>query len=268
VVNTYYPHVIVKGDDLLAYTLHTELAHSSNHGATRNASDIKYIVIHYTANKNDSAKSNANYFKTANRRASANYFVDSMSVYQSVKDNVIAWSVGGSKYSDCKETGGGKLYGKVTNTNSISIELCSTNGAFAVDTLTNAALLIKKLMKKYNIGIDNIVRHFDCTGKHCPAYWMGSKENEDNFISFRNRIIGKTVATASTSNVPRMKVKTSGGNLNCHETKDLNSQVIGLFKNNKTVKVMDKTSCTIYKVKATDIDGNKIAGYVASKYLV
>jgi N-acetylmuramoyl-L-alanine amidase CwlA len=176
----------------MAYKLYTELADSSNHGGTRNISNVKYVVLHYTANKNDTAKANANYFKTGGRSASAHYFVDGTSVYQSVYDNVIAWSVGGSKYSDCATTGGGKLYGIVTNSNSISIELCSTNGDFSKKTLENAALLVGDLMNKYNIDIDHVVTHFQITGKHCPAYWMGSKENEAKFVTFKNKVIGKT----------------------------------------------------------------------------
>ena len=31
-------------------------------------------------------------------------------------------------------------------------------------------------MKKYNIPESNVIRHFDVTGKLCPAYWSG-KEN-------------------------------------------------------------------------------------------
>ena len=27
------------------------------------------------------------------------------------------------------------------------------------------------LMKKYNVPAENVVRHFDVTGKLCPAYW-------------------------------------------------------------------------------------------------
>ena len=30
-------------------------------------------------------------------------------------------------------------------------------------------------MKKYNVPIDNVIRHFDVNGKHCPAPMMNSK---------------------------------------------------------------------------------------------
>ena len=40
-----------------------------------------YIVIHYTGNLTDTAKNNANYFRDADRGASAHLFVDESDVY-------------------------------------------------------------------------------------------------------------------------------------------------------------------------------------------
>ena len=162
-----------------------KLAHKSNYGGARPLSQIKYIVIHYTANDGDKAWNNANYFQGANRKASAHYFVDDNNVYQSVLDNYTAWSVGGSKYADCSKTGGGKLYGKCTNANSISIELCDTNKNGTVypttATIKLAIELTKQLMSKYNIPVDRVIRHFDVNGKHCPAYWMDNSKWEKEF---------------------------------------------------------------------------------------
>ena len=42
--------------------------------------NIQYIVIHYTGNKGDTAKNNADYFYGGNRQASAHYFVDDNSI--------------------------------------------------------------------------------------------------------------------------------------------------------------------------------------------
>ena len=41
-----------------------------------NKREIKYIVVHYTGNKGDTAAANTRYFRTMNRNASAHYFVD------------------------------------------------------------------------------------------------------------------------------------------------------------------------------------------------
>ena len=146
-----------------------------NYGNTRALNTIKYIAIHYTANDGDTALSNAKYFARGNRGASAHYFVDSNNIVQSVEDNYVAWSVGGSKYSDCSKTGGGKFYGKCNNNNSLSIEICDdikNNAIYPTEaTINNVIDLVRTLMKKYNISINNVIRHFDvkvknarCTG--------------------------------------------------------------------------------------------------------
>lgn len=193
----------------MAYTKYTLLANSKNYGATRAASTIKYLVYHYTANKTDKAVSNANYFKNNVVKASAHYFVDDTTVYQSVPDLSVAWAVGGSKYSDCATTGGGTMYGKITNTNSISIEMCSTNGAFTEATLANAAELGKELMKKYNISINNVYTHFLVTGKKCPGHegWYG--KSSPKWDAFKARLSSSSsTTTSSTSTTTSVYSKT------------------------------------------------------------
>lgn len=165
-----------------------KLAHKTNYGTQRLTSNIKYIVIHYTANDGDRAFNNANYFQNnKNLKASAHYFVDDSNIYQSVKDDFIAYSVGGSKFSDCAKTGGGKYYSKCTNSNSISIELCDTlrNNKYDVtqSTINLALELTKYLMNKYNVPKERVIRHFDVNGKHCPAYWMDNAKWESEFHS-------------------------------------------------------------------------------------
>lgn len=159
----------------MSYTLKTNYAHKSNYGSYRDPSKIKYIVLHYTANDGDTDESNARYFKTPNRKASAHYFVDDDSITISVPDTYTAYSVGGKRYSDYKKTGGAKFYKIAKNENTLNIELCDTikNGKHDVSpqTLENAIQLTRELMKKYNIPIENVIRHFDVTGKSCPAYF-------------------------------------------------------------------------------------------------
>lgn len=154
------------------------LANRNNYGAAREAKQIKYIVIHYTGNDGDHDEGNANYFKNNVVKASAHYFVDDDSITQSVPDNFVAWAVGGTKWKDCAATGGGTMYNVIRNTNSISVEMCDTkkDGRFQAseETMANTVFLVKSLMKKYNIDIDHVYRHFDVTGKHCPSYFMNA----------------------------------------------------------------------------------------------
>jgi len=153
-------------------------AHKSNYGKQRSISTIKYLVIHYTANDGDKAWNNANYFaNNANLKASAHYFVDDNYIYQSVPDANIAWSVG--------DKGVGRLKSKCNNANSINIELCDTekNGVYNVTDATKARAieLVAFLMYTYNISIDNVIRHYDVTGKKCPAYWVDDAKFEAEF---------------------------------------------------------------------------------------
>ena len=139
----------------MAYTLKQSLALRSNYGNSRSTSKILYLILHFTANDGDTDEANAKYFKNNKVGASANYFIDDDSVTQSVPDNYVAYAVGGGKYSDCAKTGGGTMYKKITNTNSISIEMCDTlkDGTHNVSqkTLENTLAFCKVLMKKYNM---------------------------------------------------------------------------------------------------------------------
>lgn len=119
---------------------------------------IKYIVIHYTGNTNDTAYNNTKYFKSANRNASAHYFVDRSEIWQCVEDKNIAWHCGSKSYK----------HGSCRNSNSIGVELCDGVPDFHADTIKNAVWLVRELMTKYNIPIENVIRHYDVTGKICP----------------------------------------------------------------------------------------------------
>lgn len=149
-----------------------------NYGGYRPLSAIKYIVIHYTANEWDSAASNLNYFKNNVVKASANYFVDSKQIGVSVPDEVYAWHCGGG----LQGSAGHKWYGVCNNYNSIGIEICDdTKDGHVKPTkkaLTNAQMLAAALMKKYNIPIENVIRHWDVTGKECPKYFIGDEKTE------------------------------------------------------------------------------------------
>ncbi len=167
----------------------TTLAHSSNFTSGRTGS-INYIVVHYTANDGDTAKGNCSYFSGSNRNASAHYFVDESNIYRSVEDVNTAWHCGASNYkhSYCR------------NANSIGIEMCSRKdsaGTYYIkeEVITKTVELVKLLMQKYNIKSDNVLRHYDVTGKSCPEPFVRTSSIWDNF---KSRLIG-TSSTPSTS---------------------------------------------------------------------
>ena len=72
------------------------LAKSISYGDKRALKDIRYIVIHYTGNKGDTARNNALYFADSNtRQAGAHFFVDKTGeIYKIINLNRIAWAIG------------------------------------------------------------------------------------------------------------------------------------------------------------------------------
>lgn len=154
--------------------------HTAVNYSTGNAGR-KYIVIHYTGNASDTAAGNAKYFRSANRGSSAHYFVDATSIYEVVSPDDTAWAVG-------RNYGSGNLYGKCTNANSISIELCSQGSVIPEATIAKAAELTKALMAKYGIDASHVVRHYDVCSKHCPGWngWIPS--NETTWNDFKARL--------------------------------------------------------------------------------
>lgn len=137
----------------------------------------KYIVIHYTGNSTDTAYNNTKYFKSVNRNASANYFVDDNEIYQCVLDKDRAWHCGDS----LKSGNGGKYHNRCTNSNSIGIEMCCTNYDVSERTEARTIELVKYLMGKYNIPANNVIRHYDVTNKVCPKPFVISEARWDNF---------------------------------------------------------------------------------------
>lgn len=172
--------------------IYNKLSNANNFGNKRSTDQIRWIVMHYTGNDGDTAKANANYFANNIVKASAHYFVDDKNIYRSVPDDYVAWSVGGSRYSDWQQTGGAKYYGACNNTNSISVEMCDTHKDGKIDvsdeTLANAVDLVRMLMSKYNVPLYRVICHFDVNGKRCPnfnngAWILGSRPDFQKFKS-------------------------------------------------------------------------------------
>lgn len=94
-------------------------------------------------------------------------------------------------------------------------------------TLVNAAALGRKLMKKYNIDINHVIRHFDVNGKHCPAYFM----NNDKWKQFKKRLISNSTKTSKTdsklsSSFKAYKVKVDTNDLNVRKGPGTNYSIV------------------------------------------
>lgn len=138
------------------------------------ASRIRYIVIHYTGGFG-TAKEQCQYLADGDRKRSAHYFVGyEGEIWQSVEDENIAWHCGAKHYKhlECR------------NANSIGIELCvrkkDQNHKSAGDkdwyfedaTVEAAVELTRYLRMKYGVPASNVLRHYDVTGKICPAPYV------------------------------------------------------------------------------------------------
>lgn len=144
---------------------------------SRKETPIKYLVIHDTGNtgKGASALAHRNYVENNKRGASAHYFVDDKVIVQYVGDSLAAGSVGDGK---------GK-YG-ITNANSLSIEMCINSDADYAKTYKNTVELTKNLMKKFNIPIERVVRHYDASRKNCPGHMR--QNNWSKWWQFKEEI--------------------------------------------------------------------------------
>lgn len=222
----------------MGYHIKTILSNRNNYGNKRKREEIQYLVYHYTSNKGDRAKNNGLYFANNVVKASAHYFVDDIEVVQSVPENYIAYAVGGRKYTDSNQTGGGKLYGKVTNKNSISIELCGDQeGNASEKTKENGIELGKKLMKKYHIPSTRVIRHFDVTGKKCPAYFCCTEENEENWKKFKTKL-SENIYSSSVKKSYRVKIEVDV--LNIRESASINSPIVGTVKKGEVYTIIKK----------------------------
>lgn len=142
--------------------------------------EIKYIVVHYFGALATAADA-ATYFYNNSVAASAHYLVDEKEIYQIVKDEDISWHCGDTKL--------GTFGGIATNANTIGIEIrpqkikslskqvLDTDWYFEEGAIDNAKKLIQYLMIKYDIPIENIIRHYDVTKKYCPRPFVGDDIN-------------------------------------------------------------------------------------------
>lgn len=153
--------------------------------------NIKYLVIHYTAGSTSKVGTAFNIYNAfVSRKASADFVVDDNTIIQCNPDikNYYCWAIGDKLNQN---SSGGYLYGKATNANVISIEMCSNcspnttaavsqanhSGWYFTDATINKAIeLAKIVMKKYNIPIENVIRHYDVSGKLCPGVIGWNKE--------------------------------------------------------------------------------------------
>ena len=147
---------------------------------------VKAIVIHYVEKANQNPKDTIDFWKEGRRKGSAHYVISTNGqIYRAIPENEYARHAGTlnvKNYTDIAT----KLFGKEINPNyySLGIEMVNIDsaGTFTKETIESAVFLAAKLLKKYGLNSDeNLVRHYDITGKLCPLYYVNNPKEWENF---------------------------------------------------------------------------------------
>lgn len=135
---------------------------------------VKGIVIHYTANPGTDALQNRDYFeglKDSHITKASSHFIVGLdgTIVQCIPTNEIAYASNGR------------------NSDTISIECCheGEDGKFNQKTYDSLVQITAWLAKKYGLKKDDIIRHYDVTGKNCPKYYV---EHEDAWEQLKEDI--------------------------------------------------------------------------------
>ena len=177
--------------------------HFKNFTTGRGGKKVKYIIVHYTSTLAP-ALSNIKYFASRYVGASAHYFIDrNGDLYQSVKESDTAWSVGARNYK----------HPNARNTNSVNIEMVAKKNEFTPQQKATLRKLVNYLMAKYDVPKSNVFRHYDVTGKKCPAwyitpeaYWILLKNFIANYVKPAPKPMSKPTPTPKPT--PKAKPKT------------------------------------------------------------
>lgn len=122
---------------------------------------INYIAIHYTANPGATAQANRNYFEnlahTQETKVSSHFVVG--------LDGEVIQCIPTSEMSYATNS---------RNVDSVSIECCHMDetGAFETATYQSVVKLTAWLCTRFGLTEENVIRHYDVTGKSCPKYYV------------------------------------------------------------------------------------------------
>lgn len=135
---------------------------------------VNYIAIHYTANPGSSAKDNRDYFEnlsvTHETKVSSHFVIG-------LEGEVI----------QCIPTAEMSYATNERNVDTVSIECCHKDetGVFQDATYKSAVKLAAWLCTRFGLTEENVIRHYDVTGKNCPKYYV---ENPDAWEQMKNDI--------------------------------------------------------------------------------
>lgn len=133
---------------------------------------VKGVVIHYTANPGTSAMANRNYFeglKDSHATKVSSHFVIGLNgeIVQCIPSSEIAYA------------------SNERNKDTISIECCieDDTGKFNEATYHAAVHLTAWLVEHFGLETEDVIRHYDVTGKVCPKYFVEFPSAWEQFLA-------------------------------------------------------------------------------------
>lgn len=194
------------------------------------------VAVHYVGNPGTTALNNRNYFnnlaKTHARYVSSNYIVG--------LDGEVIECVPPEEIAYCTNQ---------ANEYSISIECChpDASGKFTDATETALAELCVYLLKRYNLTADDIIRHYDVTGKQCPLYWAPTKYQpaevaNGRFAAFKDRVrdmLGNAPDVPESVEELPFCVKVLDPELNIRKAPGTSSDIVGVIRGGGIYTIVD-----------------------------
>ena len=155
--------------------------------------NVTKIAVHYVGNPNTSAAANRNYFE--NQKNGGTYVSSHFIV--GLQGEIIQ-CIPLEEISYCTNQ---------ANTYSVSIECChpDSTGKFNEATEQSLAELCAYLLEKFGLGVDDIIRHYDVTGKQCPLYWSPTKYQSAEVANARFKAFKDKVAALIAAYKPAAK---------------------------------------------------------------
>lgn len=185
---------------------------------------VKKVVLHYVGNPKSSAMANRNYFenqKSGGRYVSSHYIIG--------LEGEILRCIPESEVAYCSNS---------ANTYSISIECChpDATGKFTDATMASAAELCAYLLKKYGLSIDDLIRHYDVTGKQCPLWFVPTKYQSEAVANARWAGF-KALVSQKMGNEFLIRVKDE--ELNIRADVGIGSAVVGKLKKGEVYTITE-----------------------------
>ena len=137
--------------------------------------EVNGVVVHYVGNPGTTAEQNRSFFAgLAEQTEGAENTVSASSHFLIGLDEEIIQCIPLDEWAYC--TG-------ERNRDTISIECCHPDdgGAFTDATYQSLLRLVRWLQEEFDLDGEQIIRHYDVTGKECPRYYVQHPEAWEQF---------------------------------------------------------------------------------------